>query len=63
MDEVRRARPVDLDALLADLGDENPRFYILGLAPNVSRVSVRFFITDPFEEIAQHHGALSRPGA
>jgi len=54
VDEVRRARPVDLDALLADLGDENPRFYILGLAPNVSRVSVRFFITDPFEKIVHN---------
>ncbi|MEL7673937.1 MAG: type I-C CRISPR-associated protein Cas8c/Csd1 [Chloroflexota bacterium] len=53
-DRVRRVQPVDLDALLADLGDENPRFYILGLAPNVSRVSVRFFISDPFEKIAQN---------
>lgn len=53
-DKVRRVEPVDLDTLLADLGDENPRFYVLGLAPNVSRVSVRFFISDPFEKIVQN---------
>lgn len=50
-EKVKRARMVDLDALLADLGDENPRFYVLGLSPNAARVSVRFFITDPFETI------------
>src|SRR5690606_34926176 len=33
--------------------DETPRFYVLGLAPNAARVSVRFFITDPFEEIVE----------
>jgi CRISPR-associated protein Csd1 len=42
---------LDLDALLADLDDENPRFYVLGLSPNAARISVRFFITDPFEKI------------
>ena len=53
-EKVKRAQALDLDAMLADLGDENPRFYILGLAPNAARVSVRFFITDPFEKIVQH---------
>ena len=52
--KVKRAQALDLDAMLADLGDENPRFYILGLAPNAARVSVRFFITDPFQEVVQH---------
>lgn len=50
-EKVTRAKMLDLDALLADLGDENPRFYVLGLSPNAARVSVRFFITDPFEKI------------
>lgn len=50
-EKVKRAQMLDLDALLADLGDENPRFYVLGLSPNAARVSVRFFITDPFEKI------------
>lgn len=53
-EKVRRFQPIDLDAVLADLGDENPRFFILGLAPNAARVSVRFFISDPFEKIARN---------
>ena len=50
-DKVKRVQMLDLDALLADLKDENPQFYVLGLSPNAARVSVRFFITDPFEKI------------
>lgn len=50
-EKVRRVQALDLSTLLADLHDENPRFYVLGLAPNAARVSVRFFITDPFEKI------------
>lgn len=50
-DKVTRAQMLDLDALLADLKEENPQFYVLGLSPNAARVSVRFFITDPFEKI------------
>ncbi len=53
-EKVKRTQMLDLDALLADLRDENPRFYILGLAPNAARVSVRFFIADPFEKIVQN---------
>jgi CRISPR-associated protein Csd1 len=53
-EKVKRAQMLDLDALLADLKDEDPRFYILGLSPNAARVSVRFFITDPFEKIIDH---------
>lgn len=54
VEKVRRIQVLDIDALLADLKDDNPRFYILGLAPNAARVSVRFFIADPFEEVMQH---------
>lgn len=50
-DKVKRVQALDLSKLLADLRDENPRFYVLGLAPNAARVSVRFFITDPFQKI------------
>ncbi len=53
-EKVKRTQTLDLDALLADLKGENPRFYILGLAPNAARVSVRFFIADPFEKIVQN---------
>jgi CRISPR-associated protein Csd1 len=53
-DKVKRTQMLDLDALLASLKDEDPQFYILGLSPNAARVSVRFFITDPFEKIIDH---------
>lgn len=52
-EKVRRVQVLDLSKLLADLEDENPRFYVLGLAPNAARVSVRFFITDPFQKIVE----------
>jgi len=53
-EKVKRAGMLDLDAIRESLGDENPRAYILGLAPNEARVSVRFFITDPFDKIARN---------
>ncbi len=51
---IRQGKPLDLDTLMSDLGGENPRFYVLGLAPNSARVSVRFFITDPFRQMVEH---------
>jgi len=53
-EKVKRVQWLDLDAMLAGLRDENPRFYVLGLAPNAARVSVRFFITDPFETVVNN---------
>ena len=53
-EKVKRVQMLDLDAMLADLRDENPRFYVLGLAPNAARVSVRFFITDPFQTVVHN---------
>lgn len=57
--KVRGVQKLDLDALLEDLHDDNPRFYVLGLAPNAARVSVRFFLTDPFrktvDRMMQHY--------
>lgn len=53
-EKVRRAQALDLDAILAELGEENPRFYVLGLAPNAARVAVRFFVNDPFEDVARN---------
>jgi CRISPR-associated protein Csd1 len=44
---------LDLAALLKGLEGENPRFYVLGLAPNAARISVRFFLTDPFQKIVE----------
>lgn len=61
-EKIRRVQKLDLDALLTELQDENPRFYILGLAPNAARVSIRFFLTDPFQKIVdrmiQHYRDL-----
>ncbi|HND49933.1 MAG TPA: type I-C CRISPR-associated protein Cas8c/Csd1, partial [Anaerolineales bacterium] len=61
-DKVRRVQALDVKKLLEGLENENPRFYVLGLAPNAARVSVRFFHSDPFdkviEKIMQHYKDL-----
>jgi CRISPR-associated protein Csd1 len=51
-EKVRRVQALDVKHLLEGL-NENPRFYILGLAPNAARVSVRFFHSDPFDKIVE----------
>lgn len=51
-EKVRRVQALDVKKLLEGL-DENPRFYVLGLAPNAARVSVRFFHSDPFDKIVE----------
>lgn len=51
-EKVRRVQALDVKKLLEGL-DENPRFYVLGLAPNAARVSVRFFHSDPFEKVVE----------
>jgi CRISPR-associated protein Csd1 len=48
--KVQRVQALDVRRLMEDL-DWNVRFYVLGLAPNASRIAVRFFITEPFGEI------------
>lgn len=50
--KVKRAQALDTQRLLDGL-DISTRFYILGLAPNAARISVRFFLTDPFEKIVE----------
>ncbi len=50
--KVRRAQPLDVQRLLEGL-DGSTRFYVLGLAPNAARISVRFFHADPFEKVVQ----------
>jgi CRISPR-associated protein Csd1 len=51
-DKVRRVQALDVKKLLEGL-DGNPRFYVLGLAPNAARVSVRFFHSDPFDKVVE----------
>ncbi|MBW7883708.1 MAG: type I-C CRISPR-associated protein Cas8c/Csd1 [Caldilineaceae bacterium] len=53
-ERVKRTQTLDLDGLLTDLRDENPQFYVLGLAPNAARVSVRLFIADPFGDVVRN---------
>lgn len=56
LERVRSGHPIDFDAIQVD---PEARFYILGLSPNSSRLSVRFWHADTFgrlvERIAQHH--------
>jgi CRISPR-associated protein Csd1 len=52
VDKVRRVQALDVKKLLDGL-DGNPRFYVLGLAPNAARVSVRFFHSDPFDKVVE----------
>jgi CRISPR-associated protein Csd1 len=51
-EKVRRVQALDVSKLLEGL-DANPRFYVLGLAPNAARVSVRFFHSDPFNKVVE----------
>jgi CRISPR-associated protein Csd1 len=48
--KVKHGQPLDMTMLMEDL-NPNTRFYVLGLAPNAARISVRFFHSDPFEKI------------
>jgi CRISPR-associated protein Csd1 len=60
---ISRGRRVDWNG--TSLKPEN-RFYVLGLAPNVSRLSVRFFLRDGFGgfvgHIREHYAGLSIVG-
>mgnify|MGYP001181852117 CR=1 FL=1 len=60
-ESVQQGKAIDLAALRKDL-DDSIRFYVLGLASNVSRLAVRFFLTEPFgvfaERIMQHYKDL-----
>jgi CRISPR-associated protein Csd1 len=60
-ESVRQGKAIDLAKLREGL-DDSTRFYVLGLASNVSRLAVRFFLTEPFgvfaERIMQHYDDL-----
>lgn len=60
--KIKRGQPLDVDSLMEGL-DPTTRFYVLGLAPNAARVSVRFFHADLFvnfiERIMRHYDDLS----
>jgi CRISPR-associated protein Csd1 len=48
--KIKRGDPLDPSGIMEDL-DQDTNFYILGLAPNAARASVRFFHRDPFKKI------------
>jgi CRISPR-associated protein Csd1 len=50
--KVKSGAPLDQNSILQGL-DPATRFYVLGLAPNAARVSVRFFHADPFQNIVE----------
>lgn len=60
--KLQNWQPIDKAAIPSDL-DPDTRFYVLGLAPNAARVSVRFFIRERFgtlvNRLMQHYADLS----
>ena len=61
-DKIKSGSPIDKEYLLSGL-NKDTRFYILGLAPNKARASVRFFYTDSFSKfvdgITAHYDDMS----
>ena len=63
-ERIKSAGALDSEKLLEGLDQSNPpRFYVLGLAPNAARVSVRFFHADLFtkiiQKVMQHYADLN----
>lgn len=60
-EKVQKGQALDISQLGDDLKQET-RFYVLGLAPNAARLTVRFFLTEPFgnfaKRIMQHYADL-----
>lgn len=50
-EKLQKGKAVDMDDVRLD---PDERFYILGLAPNAARLSVRFFYQDSFGNILMH---------
>ena len=53
LEKIRCGEDVEVRGEWMDLGK---RFYVLGLAPNVARLSVRFFMINTFGEMLRHIG-------
>ncbi len=52
-DKVKRGEKLDGQGLLEGL-NPNMQFFVLGLAPNAARISVRFFYQDTFLNLIEH---------
>lgn len=53
LQKIASPKPLPLEQLAPDL-HENTRFYILGLAPNASRISIRFWLDTTFGKLAKN---------
>ena len=53
IEQIAKGRP--LKEIQPDI-DLNTRFYVLGLAPNASRLSIRFWLDTTFGKLAEHIG-------
>ena len=51
LEKMARGRP--MEEIMPDL-PQGVRFYVLGLAPNAARISLRFWLEDDFATIAEH---------
>src|SRR5690606_5565734 len=51
LEQIRKGIP--LEEMEPDLG--TVQFYVLGLAPNAARLSVRFFYSGSFGELTRHY--------
>jgi len=51
-EKIQKGVPIDLKDAMANL-DPRTRFCVLGLAPNASRLSIRFFHQNAFEDIVR----------
>ena len=51
LEKIKRGRP--MEEIRPDL-PQGVRFYVLGLAPNAARISIRFWLEDDFATIAEH---------
>jgi len=56
LENIRKGRP--LRNIEPKLG-EGVRFYVLGLAPNAARISIRFWLQEEFGEIARNYARFS----
>nr|WP_211110450.1 type I-C CRISPR-associated protein Cas8c/Csd1 [Acuticoccus mangrovi] len=56
LEAIHRGRP--LVEAAPDLA-EGVRFYVLGLAPNAARISIRFWLEDDFATLMHHYGRFA----
>ena len=53
LEKMARGRPMEEEEIRRDL-PQGVRFYVLGLAPNAARISIRFWLEDDFTTLAKN---------